>query len=113
MGLLHHEISAGLSSKLFAFTLRRAMLEAMPWTPGVTKSLRILLYSPPHTAIIGEVSRALRICSSGLCFFLLKQKVLSILGSGLYRNGLRIKKKVPTSTITNATNAIKKKRKIK
>jgi len=32
------EIRAALSSKLCASTLSRAILDAMPWTPGVTKS---------------------------------------------------------------------------
>jgi len=85
------EIRGGLSSKLFASTLGRAMLEAMPWTLGATISLSVLLCSPLPPAIIGEVSQALHLCSSSLCFFLIKCKVLSISGSSSYRNGLRIK----------------------
>ena len=85
------EIRVGLSSKLFASILGRAMLELMPGTPRVTKSRSVLFCTPPPPSIIGEVSQALHLCSSSLCFFLLKQKVLSISRLGLYRKGLRIK----------------------
>ena len=37
------EIRDGLSSKLWTFMLGRVILEAMPWTPGVTKSRSIVL----------------------------------------------------------------------
>jgi len=37
-------ISAGLSLKLLASIVGRAMLEAIPWTPGVIKSRGVLLW---------------------------------------------------------------------
>jgi len=84
------EMRADLSSQLFASTLGRAMLEAIPWTPGITKSLSILLWSPPPPAIFVEVLLTSCLCSSIVCFFLLKRKVLSISRLGSYRNGLCI-----------------------
>ena len=84
------EMRASLSAKLFALMFRRAMLEAMPWTPGETKSLSVLLWSSPLLAIFIKVLLASHVCSSSSYFFLFKQKVLSILESGSYRNGLRI-----------------------
>jgi len=50
------EIRAGLSSKLWAFTLDRAILQVIPWTPTVTKSQSILLQSSPSLAIVEEAS---------------------------------------------------------
>jgi len=107
------EIRDGLSSKLFACTLGWVMLEAMPWAPGVTKSLSVLHCSPPPTAIIGDVPLALRLCSLSICFFLLKQKVLWISRFGLYRNGLSIKgRKFLQAQSPTLLMQIKKKRKI-
>ena len=84
------KMRAGLSSKLFALTLGRAMLEEIPWTLGVTKFIRVLLWWPPPPTIFVEVLLASRLCSSICCLFLLKPKVLSISGSGSYRNGLHL-----------------------
>ena len=83
------EMRADLSSKLFASTLGRAMSEVMPWTPGLTNYLSILLWPLPPLTIFGEVLLASSLYSSIFFFFLLKQKVLSISESGSYRNGLR------------------------
>jgi len=84
------EMRVGLSSKLFVLTLGWAILEAMPWTLGVTKSVSILFWSPPPLAMFGEVFLASHLCSLSVCFFLLKWKILSISGLGPYRNGLRV-----------------------
>ena len=84
------EMKADLNSKLFASTLGWAMLQTIPWTLEVTKSLSILLWSPPPPAIFVEVLLVSRLCSSIFCFFLLKRKLLLITGSGSYRNELRI-----------------------
>jgi len=80
------EIGVGLSSKLLPSTAGRAMLKAIPWTPGVTKSWRVLLTSPA----MPEFLLVSRLCSLILCFFLLKRKVLSISGLGSYKIKLRI-----------------------
>jgi len=87
------KLSAGLSSKLLASTVEGAMLEVIPWTPQVTKSRSVLLWSPPSPAMFVGFLLILHVCSSILCFFLLKQKVLSILGSGSYKIELRMNKK--------------------
>ena len=83
-------MSAGLSSKLLASTVGRAMLEAIPWTIRVTKSQRIFLWSPPPPAMFVRFLLSLHICSWTLCFSLRRRKVLSILGWGSYKIGLRI-----------------------
>ena len=68
------EITICSSYQLFTSTLGRAMLETMPWTPRVKKSLSILIWSAAPPAMVGEVSRALHLGFSSLCFFLLKWK---------------------------------------
>ena len=84
------EMSAGLSSKLLALILGRAMLEVIPWTPGVTKSRSVLLWSPSPLAMFVRFLLASHLCFLILCFFLLKWKVLSISGSSSYKIGLCI-----------------------
>ena len=80
------EMSAGLSSKLLASTSGQVILEAIPWTPGVTKSLRVLLWSPPPSNMFVGIFLGLHLCSSIFCFFLLMGKVLLISGLVLYRS---------------------------
>ena len=87
------EMSVSLSLKLLASIVGRAMLEAIPWTPGVIKPQSVLLWSSPHPSMFEVFLLASHLCSSILCFFLLKQKVLSISGSGSYKIGLRINRK--------------------
>jgi len=106
------EIKAGLSSKLFASALGRAMLEAMPLTPTVTKSLSVLLCSPAPSTVIGKVLLALRLFSSSLYFLLLKWNPPNLRIGFIQRWALQIRGKIPTSTFTNSTNGFKKKRKM-
>jgi len=87
------EMNAGLNSKWLASTVGRAMLEAIPWTPGVMKSQSVLLWSPRPPAMLVKYLLASRPCSSILCFFLLKWKVLSISGSSSYKIWLLINRK--------------------
>jgi len=88
------------------------MLEAVPWTLGVKKSHSVLLWSsPPHAMLVGFLL-ASHLRSSILCFFLLKREVLLILGSGSYKIGLHINRKILANTITNTTNTIKQEKKI-
>jgi len=75
------KISAGLSLKLLASTVVRALLKSIPWTLGVTKSWRVLL---------SEFHLASRLWSSILYFFLLKRKILLISRSGSYKIKLTI-----------------------
>jgi len=48
------KIRDNLSSKLWASTLGQAILEAMPWTLGVTTSRSILLSLSPPSAIVED-----------------------------------------------------------
>ena len=86
------DMSAGLHSKLFTSTFSRAILDEMPWTPGVMKSQSVL-WAPAPGSIFRDSSWTLRFFS-GLCFFLLVRKVHWISRSGSCANGLRMKGKI-------------------
>ena len=87
------DMSADLNSKLLTSTVGRAILDEIPWTPGVMKSRSVLLWPPAPASIFGDSSWALRLFSS-LYFLLLIWKVFSISGSGLYANRFHIKRKI-------------------